>query len=631
MATEAEYHVGHEDLLQHVAEELRPRLPDSALQSPVIHLFNVCGPALSGRRTFLRRLWGEISPGEVPRVYFTLFPSGGEDIAEQLLSSVLTNRSYLDDVVKRIAEEVRGQAKRLEEAGRPLPAEARLTLWSELVTQNLVEDPRSNRGLQIVVALANFLDFDETRRTAIARELPRSAAGTDCRVLVTTLAGTPKEMLLKYFPDRMPADEILLPPLDLDDVEDWLQKKGIPTEIANEVYQSCGGLAGKLETAASTVVREHQERLLMIAAEKGLDTFSEGERRLLCTSALLPEVNTPSLKILLADDEAQLTMQLLGHVNWSESGWRGSSFFVSAQMRQALLKYFETKFPSDYRRVLPNAEQFARIHASIPSAQDRETMARLSAFNYFNEPLLTSVTPDLADEAMRLARSHPYFESSGANFRMKPEVRQVVENYMKLARYSILPEDKAKISAAWEERRRTIMEQMAAGETKIKRDEGALDGIRSQIKQIAGSIDKELDRISRIRRRMQKKSDKPDKDEGPGQGLQIGRWAMQLMGLVIIYISILVASKTAILYIIFGIALIVGGLFVKGGVLAPAPQAAPIAPPQEGDLEKHEKNLHFLNIKRGQLESRQNIVASNIAREKSLLRDFDKQLREPYS
>ncbi|HNX05433.1 MAG TPA: hypothetical protein PKI32_08010, partial [Opitutales bacterium] len=129
----------------------------------------------------------------------------------------------------------------------------------------------------------------------------------------------------------------------------------------------------------------------------------------------------------------------------------------------------------------------------------------------------------------------------------------------------------------------------------------------------------------------QRKAEKSEPDEGPGQGIQIGRWAMQVLGLAIIYISILVASKTSIIYIALGIALIVGGLFVKGGVLAPAPQAGPMRDSPPEDLDRHEKNLHFLNIKRGQLESRQNLVAMSIAREKSSLKEFDKQLREPYS
>jgi hypothetical protein len=63
----------------------------------------------------------------------------------------------------------------------------------------------------------------------------------------------------------------------------------------------------------------------------------------------------------------------------------------------------------------------------------------------------------------------------------------------------------------------------------------------------------------------------------------------------------------------------------------PVPAQASTEQLRNDDLDKLERNLHFLNLKRGQLETRQNLVAMNIAKEKSALKEFDKLLREPYS
>jgi hypothetical protein len=633
MTTDAEYQVGHTIELHQVASELRPTVPGAQPQTPPALLVNVCGPSRSGRKTFLARLWKELSPGEVPRVFFTLAPTQDGSLTRQLLDSAKANRSYLEDALKKIAASLDAQAKRLEEAGRPLPEEALLTLWSELVVQNLMEDPSCNRGLQLIVALPNLMDFDPTRRSAIAREMPRAGTGTDSRILVTTLPGTPAELLTGLFPERGTPLEVTLPPLDIGEVEDWLTHRGLPVELTAEVYAASGGYAGKLEAAAVTVARERQERILISTAEKALEGLAVNERRLVCLAALLPEVDAFSVKALMEDADAALVMAILARANWSGCEWKGKSFVLSPAMRQALNRFFETHIAADYRKALPLAEQFAQIQATIPASQDRETLARLCLFNYFNESLLKTVAPDLAAEAMRLARSGPYCESSGSNFRLKAEVRQMVENYMKLVRMSAPQEDRARITAAWEERRRAIMDGIAKSEVKIKKDEGSLDTIRTQIRQMSGPIDKELDRIESIRRKARRQSQRQEKNAGsaPAQGLLIGRWAMQVLGVVIIYVSILLSSKSSIVYVGLGIALIVGGLFVKGGLLTTsARETAPSAPIPEPDIQQHEKNLRFLNIKRQQLESRHNILAAGIARERTLLREFDRELREPY-
>jgi|GEM_PF-3141174 hypothetical protein len=633
MTTDAEYQVGHKSELQHVASELRPAVPGAQPESPPALLVNVCGPSRSGRRTFLSRLWKELAPGEIPRVFFTLAPTQEGSLARQLLDSAKTNRSYLEEALKKIADALEGQAKRLEEAGRPLPEEALLTLWSELVVQNLVEDPSCNRGLQLIVALPNLMDFDPVRRAAVAREMPRAGTGTDSRILVTTLPGTPAELLTALFPERGTPLEVTLPPLDIGEVEDWLAHKGLPVELTTEVYAASGGYAGKLEAAAVTVARERQERQLLFTAEKALEGLAENERRLVCQAALLPEVDAFSVKALMEDADAALVMAILARVEWSGCEWKGKSFVLSPAMRQAITRYFETRHVADYRKAQPLADQFAKIHAAIPLSQDRETLARLCLFNYFNEPLLKTVAPDLAAEAMRLARSGAYCESSGSNFRLKAEVRQLVENYMKLVRLGAPQEDRARITAAWEERRRAIMDGIARSEAKIKKDEGNLDTIRTQIRQMSGPIDKELDRIESIRRKARRQSQRQEKNanDAPAQGILIGRWAMQILGVVIIYVSILLSSKSSIVYVGLGIALIIGGLFVKGGLLTTtARETAPSVPIPEADIQQHEKNLRFLNIKRQQLETRQNALAAGIARERTLLREFDRELREPY-
>ena len=628
-----EIFVGYETQLRQIAVELQSRAPVSPTAALPIQLFNVNGPAGSGKRTLIKRLWAQVSTGEVPRILFTINPAETDDIAERLLADAKTNRSYLDDTLEKITTELQGQAKRLEDAGRPLPPEARLTLLSEMIEQRLIDDPSNGHNLQILFALPELLALPQPQRETIARLLPRGTTNVDCRVIVTTPSPGSQDDLTKLFPERVPVGDVPLPILSPEEVEAWILGKKIAQEFAAAIYQRSGGLPGRLEHCALEVMRERQERMLTLMAEDALTGLDDNQKQLLCLAVLLPDVNQVTLRVLMSAEDAQATMQLVRHSDWPESGWQDTSFIVGKQIRQALIKYLEAHYPQAARKAAPQAEQFAQIHTLIPTSAQREALARLSAFNYFNDSLLREVMPTVADATMRIVQETPgYFENSGSNFKLKPEVRQAVESYIKMVDYTIPDEDRAKIAASWDARRRKIMDLIVTSEAKAKRETDSLNLVQVQIKQLSVSIDGELDRINRMRRKSQRKTRSQNESSAAGHGMQIGRLAMQIAGFVIIYLSFLFYSRTTLIYAAVGVGLILGALFVKGGVLAHASAASSDdAPASPVDIDKHEKNLHFLNIKRGQLESRQNIVASSIAREKTALKEFDKQLREPYS
>jgi hypothetical protein len=626
-----ELYVGHEKQLLHLVEELRPRTADSRLSTPPTLLLHILGAPGSGRKTLIRRTWGEIAKGETPRVLFTIRATD-ENLTDRILSDAVANRSYLQETLETITGEINAQSKRLAEAGRPLPDEARLTLWSDLVEQKLVDDPRNNRDLQLVFALTDFLAFPPPMRETIARAIPRANAPVDCRLIVTGQNGTKQEELLRYFPERTPLEEVPLLPLTVDEVEQWLQEKKLPVDFATEVYKRCKGMPGRLESSAAEVAQEQQERMLIIMAEGAMKDAPDSLYPALCSSAVLPEITHQTLQILMTNDEAAATMQFLRRCDWQESGWRGNAFVAGAQIRQALVKYMMVKFKPVYAKVAPIAQEFSKIHAIIPGAPLRDALVRLSQFNYFNEALLKEIIPAEAEKLVAAVKENPAcFENTGSNYKIKADARQATEAYIKLAKINVPAEEKTRIAAAWEARRRKIMEQMTSSEEKVRRDTATLSALQGQLKQIVGNIDSELDKINRLRRKSQRKAQEAAKPHAPSRGLQIGRLAMQGLGTVIIYISILISTKTSLLYAALGVGLIIGGLFVKGGMLAPV--RAPMNPGQIStvDIEKHERNLHFLNIKRNQMESRQNSTAVNIAKEKSALKEFDKQLREPYS
>lgn len=625
-------YVGHQPQLQHIAEELRPRAHNPTVQQPPFLLFYISGPKGSGRRTFVKRLWEEISQTEVPRVLFCVDNPAEGNIARQLLDSCKANRSYLDDALKQIVNEAEGQAKRLDEAGSPLPDDAKITVWSELVEQHLLEDSRNNRGLQLLLVLPELSSMSSDLMESLSQTTPRSNANVDCRIITTGTTKTDLDLIQKIFPDRTPVDEIALQPLTPEDVEQWLHAMQSPTDLTMEVYKRCGGLPVKLENALKEVQQERQERSMMAMAENALGDTKDSLRKNLCLAAMLPEINEQALFTLMLPEDATAVMTNLRQSDWSDSGWREGSFIASAEVRQALVKYLERKYPADYNNALPLASQFARIHAAIPSGKHREYLARLSIFNYFNLEVLREIMPDLANDMANLLKGNPaYFENTGTSFRLKPEIRQAVEAFMKLAKYAVTDSDKARITTAWETRRQKIMDLMHDTEEKVKKEETSLGGLQTQIKQINNSIEKEQSHLFRIRQKSQQRNTRKEQKSDHRGGIRIWRIALEGLGTIIIYISFLLYSRSSLIYAAVGVGLILAGLFVNGRMLSPVREPDVSTPQRADNLDVFERNLKFLNIKKGQLETRQNAIAASIARERTSLKEQDKQLREPYS
>jgi hypothetical protein len=627
------FYVGYQNQLRQAADELQSRVPFSSTSPAKSLVLNITGPAGVGKRTFVKRLWDEIEKGEIPRVIFTLDSTELENIAENFLTDAKANRTYLEAAIDEIAEDLQSQADHIEKAGKSLTGEARITVMSELVEQHLVDNTSVNKDLQIVFVLPEFVTLSPVWRDSFARQIPRGNDNVDCRIIVTSQSLESHDDVAKIFPDRMPIMDIQLPAMTTEDVEQWLVGKQLSLELAEDVYKRSGGIAGKLEHAALETIKEREEKLLAVMAENALGSLSDDEKSLLCLAAMLPEINERSLLVIMKEPEARIVMDRLRDLDWPESEWKDGRFAIGQKIRQALVKYLENHYPQLYRKALPQAEQFTKIYEVIPSAPHRENLAKLSAFNYFNESLLREVSPTTADELVLMTIENPgYFENTGSNFKIRNELRPIIETYIKMVGFVISNEDRTKIAAAWEARRKKIMDTMTSNESKIKKDSDALAALQAQIRQIGDGIDKEMNRINRQKRYAQRKDQSQSKNQNSDNKLQISRIAMILIGFIILYLSLLFYSKTSLIYAAVGFGLMVGALFVRSNILAAAKvQTPPSVQSTLNEAELLNRNLHFMNIKRSQLESKQKTIALSIAREKTTLKEFDKQLREPYS
>jgi len=332
----------------------------------------------------------------------------------------------------------------------------------------------------------------------------------------------------------------------------------------------------------------------------------------------------------MPEDETSRAEQAVRGLSLPDCAWQGRSLLIGPQLRPALQKWLERNDPPLYRRSIGPAQEFAQVQAQIPEGAHRQILARLSTFNYFNAELLQEVMGAIAAEVMRFVEGHGsgYFEGSGANLRIRPALRPLVESYIRLVQHKNPEGEAARVQAAWNLRRQQILDLMGKTEDHIKLEGETMGLVQGQIKRLRVEIDAEEDNMQRARRKAMPAS--PRTQEQRRQGASAGSIVLQAAGTAVLYFSILLSSKVSLAYSALGIGCILAGLFLQGRKLTAAHATAGPMPAPAADLSRFERNLHFLNLKRSQLEARHNQSAALIARDRAQLKEFDKLLREPY-
>lgn len=615
--------VGHELQLQALSSEMRMRQRSSHEGSPYNRVYFVSGPTDIGKRTFVTRLWEILAEGETPEIILTIDPRSEEAIDKQLINMATSNQSYFDWLLEQLSGEIEDQSRRYAESGKEIPQIGRLALWSGLIQRRIVENP-DVRTLQIVVVLHSFSSLPELYRKLLARALPQETENVDVRIIATGEDAHDAIELNELFFDRSPVVRVSLPTITLNDVEKWLYSKALPVEFAEEVLAWSGGLPGKLDEACQAVASARDGEILANIAQNALRDVPMELRKYVCMASLLPEVNRDSLRAIMHGDQLLETLAVLHRCNWPDCWWDKDCFIFGRRVGRALQSYLENNDEPTFCETHAVTAQFTEICAAIPSYADKESLVRLLAFNYFNRHALLDVMPETAEKqfAFAIRNVGTYFEKSGESIRIIPSIRQIAEKYAVLTNHPNDNITRYKVERLWMLRKKALSDSIAKCGKNLDRDTEAMIVIKHQMHELDADLKNERGkRLGRLKSKLKS-------DDAILHGTTISGVIMQGVGTSILYLCLISSSKTAIIYALFGLAMIVTGLF-KGN--NNKQRSLEKQEPESSDGHDEEETSGVSGVIRCDLEMKLEWLASKISTEKREMRVLVRKMDEPYS
>lgn len=619
----------------------------SGLGTTAVHpVINLYGEKGSGRRSLLQFVW-ESPLTRMPTTLRVRLDCStlteDANLATTLSETLESNDKKLTPVItlfrKEYAQSLRDYTDSASAAesqeNNSIGADMQLDIWMETFFQHFVRHPDNTRGLQLLIELDDFDLLSENLKDLIIRLLiqPLSEQHLDPQARFIVTGKKP----LKQSPDLLKCwsifgngpQDIELKPFTLSEVSQWVREHDHPEDISPRLLDESRGLPGNLDSAAEHIIEtEHSQGWLAIA-EKVLAPLPREQQRMLCQAALLPIITENNLSIFVNAEQARNIMRLLPSNTQLKFRDTGRGLRFPKELQRSLQKWYEKNFPAEYRIDNAKAAAFTELISILPETKDRETLNRLSIFNYFNNEVLTEIYGSaLARQLIEYVESHSnLFEHTTGNHRISPNIRKALETFNKVSSFQADAEDLKRVANAWHKRREEILSGKSKTEERLQNQEKNIDALKNDIRKIQHDLLDRKERLENLKKRYNSMPLQSPRDTNKSMGSSV---AMQLLGVALLYVGIFFSDTLPLAYAVVGILLIFAGLFLQSKHLRPQTSTttqhkAPL------NTENAEKNMQFLNLKKNQLQVKLGAFTSNVQRYKNELREFDALLREPYS
>lgn len=612
--------------------------------------FYIEGEENVGKSAFVSQIWENLV--EVGDCYiWATMPefSGGEKEHQLLEKMVQSMDSNKQNIIKKIGSfarafgtasfEFQNQSNQNDENGV-------MEVWIELFKNHFYSDSdleSSELSLlpKVILTIEDFTRYPRVFRNwfkdTFITSLEKSDLLKHFQFIVTTgrsfSIDTESEAFWSSF--KFNQHDTVLKTLTIDEIGEYLRKRGTPEISASRIFEKTGGFPG----AVVKEIDKQEKQPVSEDIRKEITNILTGkttrQKYWLKAAAHLSVCNEESFALFCHHDEVRKALDWLSTSSGIEFQNIGYGKVMDLDMSKKILRWLKSYEKEEFGRLLNIAEKYNEFVDAIPQPQARAMLTDLSAFHYFNSEVIRRVLRRDEKPYLELVRRAPeFFDVGKFNYRLNKDYRRVISNYRELLIHDHFKIYEMQIKKEWDliksealNKKESLEKQMLVDQRELKGLRGEIDGLKGQMAIHREKVISLLDQNRKISMAKEAKAAK--------QGVRFPGMLYQFLGVFVVFISAAYPGAYSTVNLIAGILLIVYGTFgpykrvPKVSVNTPLNKTMQMRKEDDEKVE-NDPNTRMLSFKKNNLEIRYKQLHNTLSRIKAQLKDIEKRLEEPY-
>lgn len=543
------------------------------------------------------------------------------------------------------------EAPKAVTAGRGESAPSRMQLWMDTFARTVLGSKSMSgsgnlRHFRLIFVLDNYSKLSTERKqwfsSHLFSRLITNIPDLDIRFILSGEQSFYQTLDLESYwvPFQTEVREIEVPPLSPEETREFARRSKVLVSDQVDLHELTSGVPEKIKEVLQSGRARSSELHRVNEVEDLFRSLDEESRNWILGAVHLRVFDDESLNIFGTHAGARKAFRWLRSQPYIKvEQTRNGDYQIESSWADAILRWQEQFNPEQYRKLASRVQTFREICEHIPEREQREKLARLSVFNFFNEELVHKVYGEDAGALNTFVRMYlHYFIKTPFNYQISMQYMPFVHQYVRLIPLEDKELFKEKVKYIWDKRREAIHKEAGEIEQKLSKERKSFEENRVKLDPVMRQIHQRSRTLVRKARK-----DKRSKSKGFAAKTSVASETgkqpkflclfFNVIGLFLLYYGMLFKSPMDWNTLMLGILFVVLGIFwpaiseeAAGASLQRSRSSSSNDNPLEGDTL-----INMLNLKRVGLENRASYLSMQVARLQRRLRELDTLLNEPYT
>ncbi|MEM7674284.1 MAG: ATP-binding protein [Verrucomicrobiota bacterium] len=451
----------------------------------------------------------------------------------------------------------------------------------------------------------------------------------DLRLIVTS-SDEAKLKTIKFPVGERPV-ESRIEPFTLGEIQGMLERRGLSIDKDLAVYNKTRGFPSDVAKEIQAMVSQRHESELSTVVAKIFRGKEPEQQRWMIHAAYCPFISPESMMLFYKESDApRVAAAVLKNAQFIDEKMSRGGYHMADYYAEFLREYNERHNPEDHQALLKKAEKFESICSRIPREDSRNWLSRLSVSSFINEDLAKQLFPqDFRKIKQILERDRDYFIKTKFNLKLSPTAADDISTYRGLLSIDDGAEIRERLASIWSRTEEKVQDEITNLQNSIEQEKKKLERTLQDAGKLKRQIEAIREKADKWRKRKKPRTEIPD-DVQQGSRLASAVFC-EIIGIVIMYFSVLSQSTYTMPLSAVALALMIYGLFMpySGHTKALAAAVANATPNPFETAESMQKQ-RMLILRISDLENQKSLLTSRIGKLRKSLHEKDELLQEPF-